>query len=71
MYFPIIVWLYVSITFVVANYGFDQWTNDDLKQFLKERKVAFNDALENPKLISLANEEAKKLEKVTRKLLKN
>ena len=33
MYFPIIVWLYVSITFVVANYGFDQWTNDDLKQF--------------------------------------
>lgn len=68
MYFPIIVWLYVSITFVVANYGFDQWTNDDLKQFLKERKVAFNDALENPKLISLANEEAKKLEKGYKKV---
>ncbi|CAX40396.1 meiotic sister chromatid recombination protein, putative [Candida dubliniensis CD36] len=68
MYFPIIVWLYVSITFVIANYGFDQWTNDDLKQFLKERKVAFNEALENPKLISLANEEAKKLEKGYKKV---
>ena len=68
MYFPIIVWLYVSITFGIANYGFDQWTNDDLKQFLKERKVAFNEALENPKLISLANEEAKKLEKGYKKV---
>lgn len=62
------MWLYVSITFVIANYGFDQWTNDDLKQFLKERKVAFNEALENPKLISLANEEAKKLEKGYKKV---
>lgn len=55
---------------VLANYGFDQWSNSDLKQFLKERKVSFNENLENPKLISLANQEAKKLEKEYQKFIK-
>ncbi|EMG49311.1 MSC1 Meiotic sister chromatid recombination protein 1 [Candida maltosa Xu316] len=58
------IWVYLlAIPTVFANFGFDQWTNSDLKQFLKDRKVAFNENWENPKLISLANEEAKKLEK--------
>lgn len=66
----IILWLYLLILPVLANYGFDQWSNSDLKQFLKERKVSFNENLENPKLISLANQEAKKLEKEYQKFIK-
>lgn len=66
----IVLWLYLLILPVLANYGFDQWSNNDLKQFLKERKVSFKENLDNPKLISLANQEAKKLEKEYQKFIK-
>ncbi|RCK66108.1 Meiotic sister chromatid recombination protein 1 [Candida viswanathii] len=70
MMVSIVLWLYLLVLPVLANYGFDQWSNSDIKQFLKERKVSFNDKLDNPKLISLANEEAKKLEKEYQKFIK-
>ncbi|KAI5957218.1 hypothetical protein KGF54_000146 [Candida jiufengensis] len=63
------VWLsLIFIQLVQANYGFEEWSNNDLKQFLKDCKIKENPSWDNSKLIEIANNEAKKLENGYNKL---
>ncbi|CAK9437514.1 uncharacterized protein LODBEIA_P18920 [Lodderomyces beijingensis] len=65
-----LAWLaLVFIQLVQANnYGFDQWSNNDLKQFLNDCKVKQDSSWDNSKLIEVTNNEAKKLENGYKKL---
>lgn len=63
------IWLAcIFIQLVHANYGFEEWSNNDLKQFLEDNKVKQDPKWDNAKLIEVANIEAKKLENGYNKL---
>ncbi|KAI5959306.1 uncharacterized protein KGF55_005456 [Candida pseudojiufengensis] len=64
-----LIWLsLIFVQLVSANYGFEEWSNNDLKQFLKDLKIKEDPSWDNSKLIEIANNEAKKLENGYNKL---
>ncbi|WLF78728.1 hypothetical protein PVL30_002470 [Lodderomyces elongisporus] len=66
-----LVWLsivFIQLVQAANNYGFDQWSNNDLKQFLNDYKIKQDPSWDNSKLIEVATNEAKKLENGYKKL---
>ncbi|KAI3406884.2 hypothetical protein KGF56_000176 [Candida oxycetoniae] len=64
------VWLTLIFIHLVQanNFGFDQWSNNDLKQFLSDCKIKQDSSWDNSKLIEVATNEAKKIENGYKKL---